>query len=265
MDFLAGFLTQVMSTAGVIFLFGWIIALLRRGFCNVAYRSGPRILLLTGIIGTPIHELSHALMCLIFGHKIEEIKLFDPEAEDGALGYVSHTYEKKNIYHQIGNFFIGVAPVLVGGLVVILLLAILLPEAFGVISANIAELTEPGLYPISDLFAFLWTSTTEIFSEKSLSDWPGVLFIILALMISTHMEMSGSDIKSGLRGLGFILVILWILNGLLYLIFPAAFFAVTEAFVSFGFALAAILSISALFLLLLLLVALLLRWIGSLF
>ena len=73
MDFLAGFLTQVMSTAGVIFLFGWIIALLRRGFCNVAYRSGPRILLLTGIIGTPIHELSHALMCLIFGHKIEEI------------------------------------------------------------------------------------------------------------------------------------------------------------------------------------------------
>jgi len=152
-------------------------------------------------------------------------------------------------------------------MVVILLLAILLPNAFGVISHNIQTLgqAQPGLYSISDFIKFLWSASTAIFSSESLSDWQGWTFIILALMISTHMEMSGSDIKSGLQGLAFLLAILLLVDGLIYLIFPNAFSAITNAFVSFGFALSALLSISALFLLVLLLVAVILRWIGSLF
>ena len=230
-------------------------------------RSGPAILLATGIIGTPIHELSHALMCLVFGHKITDIKLYDPKSEDGALGYVSHTYDKKNIYHQIGNFFIGVAPVLISGGVVILLLAILLPDAFGTIAHEIEILCEAqiGAMPLAKFFTFIWASITAIFSLEHLSDWQGWLFVILALMISTHMEMSGSDIKSGLRGLAFIMAIIFVIDGLIYLISPSAFHIVTNAITSFGFAIAAILSISVLFLVLLLIIAAILRGIGNVF
>lgn len=267
MEFLSGFFTQILSSAGIIFLFGWLISLLRRGFCSVMGRAGPGILLATGIIGTPVHELSHALMCVLFGHQITDIKLYNPKSQDGALGYVSHTYNKKNIYHQIGNFFIGVAPVLLGGGAVVLLLALLLPDAFEVISYDIEILSdaELGLLPISDFFLFLWSSASEIFSEQSLSSWQGWIFIILALMIATHMEMSGSDIKSGLRGFAFLLVIFLLLDGAIYLISPDAFFIMTGAIASFGFALAAIISISAFFLLLLLIAAAILRGIGMLF
>ena len=267
MDFLSGFLMQLLSTAGIIFLFGWIIALLRHGFCRVTGRGGPVILLITGIIGTPIHELSHALMCLIFGHKITDMQLYDPSAEDGTLGYVSHTYRKRNVYHQIGNFFIGVAPVLLGGIVIILLLALFLPDAFDAISSEIDSLCASDIasFPVLEFFSFVGTAIAAIFSGESLAVWQGWVFIILALTISTHMEMSGADIKSGLRGLAFLLVVMLAANGLIYLISPVAFSAITASIVSFGLALAAILSISALFLMLLLVIALIIHGIIRIF
>ena len=119
MKLMTDFFVQLLSTVGIIALFGLLIALLRRAFCAAFKTHGSRILLFTGIVGTPIHELSHALMCIIFGHKITAIKLFDPKAKDGSLGYVSHKYDKKNLYHKIGNLFIGIAPVFLGGGIII--------------------------------------------------------------------------------------------------------------------------------------------------
>ena len=40
---------------------------------------------LFGWLGTIIHELGHALFCLIFRHKITEMKLFDPGPETGTF------------------------------------------------------------------------------------------------------------------------------------------------------------------------------------
>jgi hypothetical protein len=64
---------------------------------------------------------------LIFGHKIVEVKLFQIGG-DGTLGYVNHSYNPKNIYHKIGNFFIGVAPIIGVALAFYLLNLLLVPE-----------------------------------------------------------------------------------------------------------------------------------------
>lgn len=77
--------------------------------------------ILFSFIGTPIHEASHALMCLIFGHKIVDIKFFIPNPNSYVAGYVNHTYNPKSIYQNIGNFFIGLAPIFGGFFLVTLI------------------------------------------------------------------------------------------------------------------------------------------------
>lgn len=266
MELLIGFFLQIFSGAGIIVLFGSIIALLRRAFCSVAGMSGPKILLLTGIVGTPVHELSHALMCLIFGHKITEIKLYQPGSTDGTLGYVKHQYNKRNIYHQIGNFFIGVAPIVLGCAVILLLLFLLLPDTFdavmeeiGAINSGISDL------PISEYFSFVLTSIRAIFSSNTFSEWKGWVFLILALMIASHTEMSIADIKSGAKGFGFIAVILFAVDLILFFILPDVFSALTGILTSFALVLSAFLSVSVIFLLVLLLIAIVFKFIGMIF
>jgi hypothetical protein len=62
--------------------------------------------MVTGVVGVPIHELSHATFALIFGHKIKSIKLFQKPDENEVMGYVQHSYNQGSIYQQAGNFFI---------------------------------------------------------------------------------------------------------------------------------------------------------------
>ena len=96
---------QLAFTIGVIVVFGLLIALCRRTFLKNTGYTGYKVLLVTGAVGTPIHELSHALMCIVFGHKIVEMKLYQPGNENGTLGYVNHSYNPKNIYHIIALIF----------------------------------------------------------------------------------------------------------------------------------------------------------------
>ncbi len=79
-----------------------------------------------GWIGVPIHEIGHLLFCIIFGHRVNKVELFDYNATSGSLGYVDHTYNRSNLYQRIGNFFIGIGPVIIGCSVIYILLKILL-------------------------------------------------------------------------------------------------------------------------------------------
>ena len=92
LDILLGFLLQILFTIGLIVLVGFLIALCNKKFYSNLGGLGMTACYVTGCIGTPIHELSHALFCLIFGHKITEIKLFQINSDDGTLGYVKHSY-----------------------------------------------------------------------------------------------------------------------------------------------------------------------------
>ena len=255
-DFIIGYILQILYTVGIIALFGFLIALMRRAFCALMGRSGPTILLATGIVGTPIHELSHALMCVIFGHTITEIKLYQPQSNDGTLGYVSHSYNCKNIYHQIGNFFIGTARVLVGSGVLLLFMLLLLPDAFETVFDEMQVIDSFGA-----IFPYIGACIAAIFSN--LGEWQTWAFLVLALMISSHMEMSGADIKGGLGGLG-ILALLWlVVSTVIYLISSSAFEDITDAASTFAMLLTSFLSIALIFLGVMVLIALIIKLIKT--
>lgn len=64
---------------------------------------------LSGFIGIPVHELSHAVMAVLFGHKIIRIK-WCGFGSGGLYGRVEHSWNTRSLYQRIGLFFIGVAP-----------------------------------------------------------------------------------------------------------------------------------------------------------
>lgn len=252
MEIITNFLYQLVFTVGVIVAFGLIIALCRKAFYKIWGDKATKVLLATGIVGTPIHELSHALMCVIFGHKITEIKLYQPDSKDGTLGYVNHTYNPKNLYHQIGNFFIGMAPILCGSGVLILLMFLMVNDVFTDVMAEIqfVELLSTNFFEASTYegyFQLFWDIVTDIFDFTNVGNVLWWLFMILALMISSHMELSTSDIKSGLKGFLFIAGLLLIADIILYFVSLPALETVTAAMTSFSLTIAGFLALSAVF------------------
>ena len=173
---------------------------------------------LFGWLGTVIHELGHAFFCLIFRHKITAMKLFDPDPETGTLGYVEHTYDSTNIYQLVGNFFIGIGPILLGTALIYILLFLLLGlNPFNFVT-NV-DLAMPHIYSwgiLTTIIQTFWTSSTglisEIFSGNNLSRWQLYVFIYLAFAIGSSITLSPSDIKGTLKGLSVILILVFIFN-----------------------------------------------------
>lgn len=252
MEIITNFLYQIIFTVGVIVAFGLLIALCRKVFCRIVGNNATKILLITGAIGTPIHELSHALMCIIFGHKIVEMKLYQPDSEDGNLGYVQHSFNERNLYQQIGNFFIGVAPILCGSGVLLLLMYLLVP---GIYSEVMAELQFIGLlstdfFDLSTYAGYIdlfWEIISVIFDFTNSGNILWWIFIVLALMISSHMELSIADIKGGFKGFLFMAGALLIADIILYFVSFPALGSVTTVMTSFALSIASFLAISGVF------------------
>lgn len=191
-------------------------------------------------------------MCVIFGHKITEIKLYQPNSTDGTLGYVNHTYNPKNLYHQIGNFFIGIAPILCGSGLLILLMFLMVNDLFTDVMAEIqfVELLSTNFWEASTYagyFQLFWDIVTDIFEFTNMGNILWWLFMILALMISSHMELSTADIKGGFKGFLFIAGLLLIADIIMYFVSLPALEAVTTAMTSFSLTIAGFLALSAIF------------------
>ena len=143
--------------------------------------------------GVMLHELGHAFFCLVFRHKIIEMKLFAPD-DNGTLGYVLHTYNPNSLYQKIGNFFIGTGPVWGGLAALVLLSRLLLPSAM--LEGNSA------MEQIQHFFSGLAT----LAFWKSRQSW---LWIYLSLTIVSHITLSTPDLKGA--GDGFIMIVLTVL------------------------------------------------------
>jgi hypothetical protein len=59
---------QLVYFVGAVFLIGWLMSKLNKALYRMT-GGGMAVCLATGALGTPIHELSHAVMCLVFFHK----------------------------------------------------------------------------------------------------------------------------------------------------------------------------------------------------
>lgn len=213
---------------GNIIIFGFILYLLssmtRRIFAKTL--GAKTELYITGWIGTPIHELSHALFCIIFNHQINDIKLFTTKSD--TIGYVLHSYDSRSWYQQIGNFFIGVGPIIIGALIVYFLFLLLAPELKeNIFSVNIDYDKSAGIFNmiysgISNIFISILNIFSNIIkniftsqSYKNIGFW---IFIYLSISIASHMELSPADISHAWKGMLVIFAVSLIFNTFLLIV-----------------------------------------------
>jgi len=208
---------QMVGILGIFFVFGFILAKLQT-WTQTNYRQviGWNGILFTAWIGTPIHELGHAFFAIIFRHKIQHISLFEPNERTGGLGHVEHSYNTKSLYQRVGNFFIGAAPMIFGGLFLFFLIFLIQPFAsfemnnWIYLPANlldVAEFTNIG-YTVSSFLHDL----SKIVVAENLKLWYFWIFAYISFCVVAHISPSKQDLKNMWRGFGWMIFILFFVN-----------------------------------------------------
>jgi len=255
-EILIAFLIEVVCTVGIIAAGGLLISLCNKAFYANVGSSARAVCYVTGVIGTPVHELSHALFCVLFGHKIEEIKLFQINSEDGTLGYVRHSYNPKNVYHRIGNFFIGIGPILVISGLLYLGAFLLIPSTVDAVTTGIRAIN--GQSGISGAVGVLLSTFKAFFGAAVTLRW--WIFIVVGSFFALHMNLSVPDIKGALSGLVFLLLAFLVLDVVLRLIGTSLLYGAIRIAFSCGVFLSLFLSMALIINLILLGLSFLLRF-----
>ena len=202
---------------------GLVLAALMHVLAGFVDRRANRILggaayVLFGWLGTAVHETGHALFCLLFGHRITGIKLFDFAPRDGTRGHVRHTFDPANPWQQVGNFFIGIAPILFGTLVIV-------AAARGLLGAEaFTRMAEPlpqsgllrsggdGLALARHVAGGAGAALAALLDPQRLLDWPAWVFLYLTLAVGSSISLSSADLKGALAGFGTLVFLVLIAN-----------------------------------------------------
>ncbi len=207
-DFVFYLGSLILLTLGVFVACGLSVRLCSQAFAKISGSGSGRVFDLTSIIGTPIHELGHAVMCPIFGHRITGMKLWSPFAENGVYGYVEHSYNRKNPWARLGNLFIGIGPLFSGLGIVVLSLWLCFPTQWNAYLDASHTLVASGQASASELVSAVFSLLLSMFEAFS-ADWlRSLLGLIVILAVALHISLSWADIKGSLSALPVYLIML---------------------------------------------------------
>jgi hypothetical protein len=215
-DLFVNTFSQILSLFAGLIVFGLLIQI----FSQLTFRSleksfGRKGVYFMAWLGTPIHECGHALFCLIFRHQIAEIKFFHPDPVTGTLGYVYHKWNTKNLWQVLGNFFIGIGPVILGSAVLFGLFYLLIPGSSQVWEEIIgrSQAIDNSIGSHFRVWGFSALALTKhIFTAQNLAAWQFWVFIYLAMCVSANIRLSWSDVTHSLQGAGCIILPFLLLN-----------------------------------------------------
>ena len=195
-------------TLGVLVACGLAVEICYRlCFLVMGERIGRTFWRMTAWFGTPVHELGHALMCLLFAHRIEHIRLFSTRH---GSAQVQHSYNKRNLYAVFGNFWIGLGPIFTGIGMILLLLWLAFPAAldgwFEATRMLLATATKEG-DAVGAMGECIRRLLGGMWSDHSHPLWARLLALGGMFCMALHVRLSASDVVGMLSGLpGFALL-----------------------------------------------------------
>ena len=186
-------------------LFGLLTGKIRQGTYRALFRKkqGDLVIDFFNLIGIPVHELCHLIMGLLFGYRIKKVCLYRrlsaARAGGGNLGYVRMQHKRNTFFQRlcddVGQFFVGTGPVLLGPFLVCGIL-MLMPEQARSIPVSLFDRE-------IDTFSLIRSMT------------PGQIFLTCFLIyavigISMNMELSRADLSMTKKGFVFLEILILI-------------------------------------------------------
>lgn len=189
---------------GFIFLLKWLIDWDKQ---HIAQAFGVKAQLYFGFLGIWIHELSHALFAVLFRHHIIDMKLMEYQqtGQNVRLGHVDHSFNKRSVYQVIGNFFIGIGPLIGCSAFLIGLCRWLVPQSFIDFKNVLNNL-------LAQANSTLFLQQLQQALGNIIWRWPTFLFLGLLILTIIGYGLSMADIKNSLTGLPYILILCILLS-----------------------------------------------------
>lgn len=195
---------------------GLLLGILERYSNSFLIRTfGPRGVLVTAWIGTPIHEMGHLIQCFIWGHRVTKVKLLQLNSSNGILGFVEHQYNRNSIYQQVGNFFIGLGPIFSGIGSLVLGMYLCVPQSFKTFQEQLHQhgsLEELNFNVLKSVGGSIFAICKSLFTFENFINPLFWIFLAISISISSHIALSKADIQGSSKGLMMIFIILVLFN-----------------------------------------------------
>lgn len=248
-----------------ILICGYIVWACRHLFVKLLGRGGYQILMAASLIGTPVHELGHAMMCPLFGHRIVEMVLWQYGTDDGYLGYVRHSRDTDNLYQRLGDLFISVGPIFSGMAVLSFLLMIFFPNTWRSHISAVVSLVEGDASVLAGIFSGLRMIPNML---AELTRGPAalgrILVVLVMLSVSLRISLSPQDIECAVHALPSYLTVTLVLTVIVTVLGRSLSAAVVGALEAFSVFLMAMFSLVLAFSVVQILLALVIHWVRSL-
>lgn len=182
-------------TLGVMVVCGLVAWAARKIFMYFVGDSATLVLYASSVVGTPVHELGHALMCIPFAHRITDMKLLlPPSRRSRTLGYVEHSYNRKNPWAVFGNLFISFGPIFSGLAVMILVLNLCFPSQWNAYLDTSRAVVASGA-SVQEMSATVFSLLLSLFERFEQDAVRSVIGLIIILSVAQHITLSFADLK----------------------------------------------------------------------
>jgi len=203
-SFLKRTLAAFCVTAGIPVAFGLAMHMAEDWATRMVYGAfGWLGIVLTGMVGTPVHEAGHYLACRLFRLPVTEVALFRPVSgrSDGVLGYVTFVCDPSDRWQRLGSFFAGIAPMFFGAAVILLLVWLLTPEVWTGASSSIRGALRKSRNPLRLMGAVVSGYLKGFGTLRRFGIVRGMVSLYLICSISMHMSLSAADLQGLPEGL----------------------------------------------------------------
>ena len=201
MTFLKYYMQILFFTAALPLGFGLLLYICNKTFCALVGTGwGRPILLGLHTLLTPLREFAHLVAAMITFHRVGDFCLLNLHDPDGEIGFVEHSYNRRNPIAVFGNYVFAVLPAAFGLALSAFVIFVFFRGSFAELSRSVVALVEAEA-EFGDYARLAIGFLPAMFRDSGASILGKAVGSVLLLLLSLGVYVSVDDLMSGLGGL----------------------------------------------------------------